>query len=210
MIFKTSQEEFWAGDFGDEYIDRNKGSQHIAANTALFAKIISRTSDIQSIIEFGSNLGMNLIALKQLLPNAELSAIEINEKAVNILRDWGQAKVYHQSILDFENDYPRDFVFTKGVLIHMNPEVLTEVYDKMYTTSKKYICIAEYYNPVPKEIKYRGYTEKLFKRDFSGDMLERFSDLNLVDYGFVYHLDTNFPMDDITWFLLEKSNSRSE
>jgi spore coat polysaccharide biosynthesis protein SpsF len=26
----------------------------------------------------------------------------------------------------------------------------------------------------------------------------------LVDYGFAYHRDPNFPQDDITWFLLEK------
>jgi len=45
----------------------------------------------------------------------------------------------------------------------------------------------------------------LFKRDFAGEMLERFADLKLLDYGFVYRRDPNFPQDDITWFLLEKS-----
>lgn len=204
MKFRTSQEDFWAGNFGNEYIERNQSAQLIASNTALFAKIITRTTGIQSIIEFGSNIGMNLIALKQLIPKAELSAIEINENATNILREWAQTKVYHQSILDFESDYQRDFVFTKGVLIHMNPNVLPEVYDKLYHTSKKYVCVAEYYNPTPQEIKYRGHDEKLYKRDFAGDLLDRFSDLALIDYGFVYHRDTNYPMDDISWFLLEK------
>jgi spore coat polysaccharide biosynthesis protein SpsF len=27
---------------------------------------------------------------------------------------------------------------------------------------------------------------------------------DLVDYGFTYHRDNAFPMDDTTWFLLEK------
>lgn len=44
----------------------------------------------------------------------------------------------------------------------------------------------------------------LFKRDFAGEMLEKYQDLQLVDYGFVYHGDANFPQDDLTWFLLEK------
>ena len=28
--------------------------------------------------------------------------------------------------------------------------------------------------------------------------------LKLIDYGFVYHKDPLYPLDDITWFLLEK------
>ena len=36
---------------------------------------------------------------------------------------------------------------------------------------------------------YRGHTARLFKRDFAGEMLDRFSDLRLVDYGFRYHRD---------------------
>jgi hypothetical protein len=45
----------------------------------------------------------------------------------------------------------------------------------------------------------------LFKRDFAGEMLERYPDLELIDYGFVYKRDNNFPQDDITWFLLKKT-----
>ena len=51
---------------------------------------------------------------------------------------------------------------------------------------------------------YRGHSQRLFKRDFAGEMLDRFPDLTLVDYGFAYHRDANFPQDDTTWFLLEK------
>ena len=35
-------------------------------------------------------------------------------------------------------------------------------------------------------------------------MLDQYHNLHLVDYGFVYHRDHNFPQDDLTWFLLEK------
>ena len=35
--------------------------------------------------------------------------------------------------------------------------------------------------------------------------MERFSSLSLVDYGFLYRRDPNFPQDDIHWFLMEKS-----
>ena len=71
-------------------------------------------------------------------------------------------------------------------------------------SSKKYILICEYYNPSPTTISYRGHSDRLFKRDFAGEMLDKFSDLKLVDYGFSYHRDNSFPQDDITWFLLQK------
>jgi len=93
----------------------------------------------------------------------------------------------------------------KGVLIHINPDCLARVYEKLYQTALKYICIVEYYNPTPVEISYRGHRDRLFKRDFAGEVLDKYPDLKLVDYGFTYHRDNNFPSGDCTWFLLKKS-----
>lgn len=208
--FKTEQEQFWAGEFGDDYTARNQGVNWIASNIALFAKILAHTSSVQTIIEFGANMGLNLRAIKQLLPKAELSAVEINQKAVEELKRLNDVKVYHQSIHDFSPDFRRDLVLIKGVLIHINPDRLPLVYDLLYQTSDRYICVAEYYNPAPVEVPYRGHTGKLFKRDFAGEILDRFDDLRLVDYGFAYHRDPKFPQDDITWFLLEKSAKDSD
>ena len=64
--------------------------------------------------------------------------------------------------------------------------------------------MAEYYDPKPVALTYRGHENKMFKRDFAGDLLERYENLKLIDYGFCYHRDMNFPQDDISWFLLEK------
>lgn len=89
-------------------------------------------------------------------------------------------------------------------MIHINPDELPGVYDKLYSLSSKYVVFAEYYNPTPTEVTYRGNKGKLFKRDFAGEIMDRHPDLKLVDYGFGYHRDNNFPLDDITWFLLEK------
>ncbi len=146
---KTEQERFWAGQFGDEYIDRNPKGETIASRIALFTKILTGTRSVHSVIEFGSNIGSNLKAIQHLLPAVELSAIEINKKAVSELKKWAKLKIYHQSILDFKPDYPRDLAFTSGVLIHINPEMLSHVYDSLFQTSKRYICIIEYYNPTP-------------------------------------------------------------
>lgn len=205
MNYKTEQEAFWSGEFGDEYIKRNQGRGIIASNTALFSKILKLTKPISSVIEFGANIGNNLKTLKKLLPDAELSAIEINEIAVTQLKKNENIKVYHSSILEFQPDIKRDLVLIKGVLIHINPNELQKIYELLYKTSKKYICIAEYYNSSPVEVKYRGHENKLFKRDFAGEIMDKFPDLKLIDYGFVYHRDNHFPQDDVTWFLLGKN-----
>jgi pseudaminic acid biosynthesis-associated methylase len=202
--YKTEQENFWAGDFGNDYLVRNRGADLVAGNLALFSKILSAAAPVKSVIEFGANIGLNMMALKQLLPNADLSAIEINATAAETLRQLGGVKVYHQSILDFVPDSQRELAFTKGVLIHINPDMLPKVYDLLYRSSSRYICLTEYYNPTPVSIPYRGHDDVLFKRDFAGEMLDRFSDLRLVSYGFSYHRDNNFPQGDANWFLMEK------
>lgn len=202
--YKTQQEAFWAGDFGHEYVKRNAGSDIVAGNLALFSKVIRAAGKVESVMELGPNIGMNLIALRQLLPTAELAGVEINATAVAQLKELGYVDVYQASILEFESKKQYDISFTKGVLIHINPEALPQVYDLLYKNSRRYVLVAEYYNPVPVEINYRGHTGKLFKRDFAGEMMERFPDLTLVDYGFSYHKDPCFPQDDITWFLMEK------
>lgn len=116
----------------------------------------------------------------------------------------GEVDVYHQSLLEFEPSREWDLSLIKGVLIHIAPERLPDVYERLYKASSKYICLVEYYNPTPVEVNYRGHADRLFKRDFAGEMLDRFSDLAIVDYGFVWHRDKVFPGDDLTWFLLEK------
>ena len=99
-----------------------------------------------------------------------------------------------------------DLALISGVLIHINPQELQTVYEKLYDSSEKYICMIEYYNPTPAEIPYRGHEGKLFKRDFAGEFLDRYPDCQLADYGFQYHRDHYFPGDDNTWFLIEKRN----
>jgi spore coat polysaccharide biosynthesis protein SpsF len=133
------------------------------------------------------------------------TAIEINAKAAEKCRqNVPGVEVLCQSILDFRPKHTWDLVFTYGVLIHMPPDKLPEVYDLMYRASARYVLLAEYYSPKPVEIPYRGHAGKLFKRDFAGELMDRHPDLTLLDYGFVYHRDPAFPADDVTWFLLSK------
>ncbi len=203
--YKTEQENFCAGEFGSEYINRNQSDELLASNLAFFSKALSKIHPVKNCIEFGANVGMNLRALKLLFPNQDQYAIEINSQAVDYLRNMiDSEKVFPCSILDFNESIFCELVFIKGVLIHINPNELPLVYEKLYRASNRYILVCEYYNQNPVSISYRGYEDRLFKRDFAGEMLDLYPDLRLLDYGFVYSRDLSFPQDDITWFLMEK------
>ena len=204
--FLTEQEKFWAGkEFGLDYIARNKGDSLLKSNIHFFQRALRQTNKINTCIEFGANIGMNLKALKQLNPEMQQTGIEINEQAANQLGKLiGEANVYNVSIQEWQCKKPADLCLVKGVLIHIAPQSLREVYTTLYESSQKYILICEYYNPTPIMVPYRNHENRLFKRDFAGEMLDQYPDLNLSDYGFAYHRDKVCPQDDITWFLLEK------
>jgi pseudaminic acid biosynthesis-associated methylase len=204
--FKTEQEAFWAGEFGDDYIDRNRGDVLLASNLDFFSKSLKSARGLSSCIEFGANIGMNLRALRLLYPRQLQAAVEINKAAAEQLSDVvPPGQVYNTSVLEFVPDRQWDLALIKGVLIHINPDVLPTVYDKLVTACGRYLLVAEYYNPSPVSISYRGHQERLFKRDFAGEIMERHPQMTLVDYGFVYHRDPVHPQDDITWFLMEKT-----
>ncbi|MDH5368431.1 MAG: pseudaminic acid biosynthesis-associated methylase [Gammaproteobacteria bacterium] len=203
--FKTEQEEFWAGEFGSEYIDRNDNAQILASKLYLYSKALKQAGSISSCLEFGANIGMNLKALQNLYPDIHLKAVEINPDAVKRLHNLiGENNVFEGSITDYPITEKVELSLIRGVLIHINPEMLPLVYEKLYEASNRYIFVGEYYNPSPVAVSYRGHEERLFKRDFAGEMLDKYPDLKLIDYGFVYHRDPVYPDDDITWFLMEK------
>jgi pseudaminic acid biosynthesis-associated methylase len=201
----NEQEAFWAGEFGAGYIQRNRSEGLLAANLALFSRALQRAGAPRSCLELGANIGLNLSALQSLFPGQEQHAVEINAEAhAELCKVLAPEHAWLGPIADFPATRTWELVLTKTVLIHINPEQLPAVYDRIHALSSRWILIAEYYNPAPVAIPYRGHSERLYKRDFAGDLLQRFPSLRLVDYGFVYHGDPAFPQDDITWFLLEK------
>jgi spore coat polysaccharide biosynthesis protein SpsF len=205
MVEKTEQEIFWKETFGNNYIDRNNNNILFNSKKQLFRSILNNIDPIKSVIEFGANIGLNLKAIQEITEETlDLTAIEINNEAAMQLKNNIVATLINNSIIGYKPIKSYNFVLTMGLLIHLNPKYLDDVYDILYNSSSKYICIAEYYNRTPVSIDYRGERNKLFKRDFAGEMLNKYPDLKLINYGFVYHKDPNYPLDDITWFLLKK------
>jgi len=206
MSYKTEQEEFWAGDFGNEYVKRNQTEEEARLNVNFFTEALKSVHQPESIIEFGANVGLNLWAMQRLFPDTKIHGLEINETAAQVLGELiGAENVTNQSIFEFETSQQFEVTLIKGVLIHINPDMLPVVYQKLYESSSRYILVCEYFNASPVMIKYRGHRDRLFKRDFAGEILDKFPDLKLTDYGFIYDRDPRYLPDHLNWFLLEKS-----
>lgn len=200
----SEQERFWTGEFAPAYRARNRGSVLERSNEALFRRVLESTDGaVGSAIEFGCGIGLNLKALHALDPLMEFAAYEINEDAAREARNLDLCPVVCDSVTrNLSVGLEFDLAFTKGLLIHIAPDDLPQVYANLVQASGQYVMVCEYYNPTPVEVEYRGHGGKLWKRDFAGELIDGYG-LKLVDYGFAYHRGPN-PQDDTTWFLLEK------
>jgi len=162
------------------------------------------SNDIKSVFEIGSNTGINMEVIQFLL-NKKISTngIEINKKA-SLIAKKNKHKIKNISVLDYKPIKKFDMSVSCGVMIHINPKYLNKVYDVLYKSSKKYILISEYFNTQPVTINYRGFQDKLFKRDFAKEIQKKYK-LKLIDYKFMWSKDNIYPCDDTTWFLFEKN-----
>jgi len=203
----NEQEEFWKNNFGNEYFSRkNNNHSSVEKRTSEFEIYLKSTENITSVLEFGANIGLNLMVLKSLIPDLSLNAVEINLSAVQELQKIvPKENIYTGSFTEFTSKKKFDLVISRGVLIHLNPDDLEKAYKQLYDYSNKYILISEYFNPTPVSVEYRGFQNKLFKRDFCREILNLYNDLVLIDYGFLYSSDKNYKYDDVNWFLLEKN-----
>ena len=173
---------------------------------ALHSAIVK--NNIDRVIEYGAGDGRNLLAIKSVIGGVRLYGIDCNQTAVECMKERGifawKDDVLRIPITPRGEDAGFDIVLTKGFLMHVPPEDLEFVYRKIYNASWKYILLCEYYSPTPEEIPFCGERGILWRRDFAGDMMRIFPDLQLIDYGFAYHRDEAVEQNDITWFLLQK------
>ena len=207
-VANTAQLQFWRGDFGTDYIDRNSANaEQLRARVALWAKIMDNLTGAPpaSILEVGSNIGNNLRALRA-LSGAEFFALEPNAEARRVLVEDGVVPAAN-ALDGFAAGIPLadgavDMAFTCGVLIHIHPDDLVASIREIHRVARRYVVCIEYFADKPEMIPYRGHTDRLFKRDFGGLYMDTFADLVPLDYGFAWKRITG--LDNLTWWLFEK------
>ncbi|MFW9920977.1 MAG: pseudaminic acid biosynthesis-associated methylase [Candidatus Thorarchaeota archaeon] len=205
---KTEQEEFWEGDFGNEYTARNAGDwdsfyrqQWGITRTELNREFLVDVDLKSRILEVGCNRANQLKVLKS-QGYENLWGLEINKHAISIAREDKEFNIVEGSGFDIPfKDSFFDLVFTSGVLIHIAPENLPRMIDEIHRVSNRFIWGFEYFAEDCTEIQYRGHQNRLWKNNFMKLYLDRFSDLSIVKSRMVkYVANENADM----MFLLEK------
>ncbi len=203
------QELYWAQeDIGNRYIHDNLNFD-LQGGIKAWNIMLRSTKLITgsfSFLECGSNVGRNIKFLKEMSPSSSANVIEINKQALKICVSNNQIETsFLGSLLEVQVAERFDLVYSIAVLIHVNPQDLLSVMQRMFDWSKKYILIGEYFNRTEVTIPYRGSNDQLFKRDFGKLFIENFN-AKCIDYGFLWgqeYDDAGF--DDITWWLFEKN-----
>ena len=203
----------WTGELGDNYIERNEFADwKLPAGVKAFTEMLNGL-DIKSILEVGSNIGLNLHFIKEALGgNINNYAIEPNKKAYDILvsnsSNINLKKAWNCDASNIPiDDSSIDLVFTAGVLIHISPENLDQAIDEIVRAARKYVLCIEYFSHDPITQKYRGEDNLLFKRDFGGYYLDRFPDLKCIRYGFLWQREYKI-FDNLNWWLFTKKEGK--
>ena len=205
---KINQSTLWAGAIGESYMKRNPASEEsVNIKVPFWKNILSTTKNVSSILEVGSNVGVNLRAIKKFHSDINLYAVEPNKTAIDILiKDnvLNLKNIFNSSAQSIDKpDKFFDLVFTSGVLIHIENSNLDKSIEEIYRVSKKYILCIEYFSDKEEFVYYDDGNAILVKRDYGALYLDKFKDLKVVDYGFLWKRIEKF--DNVTWWLFEKA-----
>src|SRR5271169_1558771 len=80
----NEQELFWAKTHGRDYIKRNSKFNETLGVEA-WRMMLQKADGIESVLECGCNVGRNLHFLEKVLPDAQLSIIEISKTAFDLV-----------------------------------------------------------------------------------------------------------------------------
>ena len=213
---KTEQIDFWAGEFGEEYTERNSydaagwddfyRKNWGTTKPEMNEKFLGNLAKDAKILEVGSNTGMQLNGLQR-NGFTELYGVELQRYAVERSKDFTENVNLIQGSgfdLPFKDGF-FDVTCTNGVLIHIAPKDLPKIMGEMYRTSKKYIWGFEYFEDEVTDINYRGNTGYLWKADYAKIFMENFPDLKLVKKEMYPYVSEAEKGNTDCMYLLEKS-----
>ncbi|MEO5883663.1 MAG: pseudaminic acid biosynthesis-associated methylase [Caldimonas sp.] len=211
----TQQEDFWSGEFGKEYTDRNSRpiaewndfyrGQYGRTKLEMNAEFLDGLPRDARILEVGCNTGMQLVGL-QAAGFTSLYGVELQGYAVERARDFVRGVNILQGSgfdLPFKDGF-FDVVCTNGVLIHIAPEDLPRIMGEMVRCSRRYIMGFEYHAPETTPIKYRGNEGFLWKADFTEVFLDKFSELRLAKQKLYPYISNAERGNQDVFYLLEK------
>ena len=146
----------------NKYTDENKNS--IQGKISDFINYICIGLGAVKICEVGCNVGNNLSSFNK---SVNVTGIDLNESALkNASVNYPNFKFKKASAIDIPfPDNSFDLVFTRGVLIHINPDDLKKAISELYRISKKWIFNLEYFGEDEKMIEWKRGNDLLWYRN---------------------------------------------
>lgn len=212
---KTQQTNFWEGEFGKEYTDRNSFNhnglnQYYLDNfgitkDALNTEFLDSLDRKAKILEVGCNIGMQLNALQK-MGFENLYGIELQAYAVEKAKEFTKGiTILQGSGFDIPFDAGSfDLVYTHGVLIHINPNDLPRIMSEMLRVSSQYIWGIEYYHDQVKQINYRGHDGFMWKADYCDLFMKVDPSLKVVKKKLIPYITENNKENKDCMYLLSK------
>ncbi len=194
-------EQLWSGDFGDEYVDRNRDAWK--KRESFWSGILSEFP-VERALEVGCNLGANLQWIAAKCRPENVFGVDVNLKALTTLRQRvpGVNALYSPGRELPLRDRWFDLTFTMGVLIHQPEATLPLVMAEVVRCSRRYVLCGEYFSETTVEVPYRQQTGALFKRNYGKLYQDLFPELTLRKTGFLGQAEG---WDDVTYWLFEKA-----
>jgi pseudaminic acid biosynthesis-associated methylase len=196
--------DLWTGDFGDSYTARNTRST-VPARHDMWRALMPR--HVESILEVGANIGLNLEAISQFSP-AELFACEPNDTARAELAGILEPKNVRSDCADKLGwpDSHFDLVLTSGVLIHIAPDKIEASLKEINRVASRYVICGEYFAPSEEMIPYRGHANAMWRRDYGSLFMDTCPDLHPLGTLFAWKRTTG--LDNLTFWIFEKGPMR--
>ena len=206
----SKQREFWKGNFGAEYAERNFSLKNVNSSyeketgvtvESIFQTFFKKINRDSKILELGCNVGLNLGILGNMGFN-NLTGLEINSETIKLAKTRNPEITFiNSSIEEYDSENEKfDLVFTAGVLIHINPKVLDLILNKIIKLTTRYIFGFEYFSEKLEEISYRGNENVCWKRNFPSAYNKLLPEIKTVKEQKFYYKNNSC---DIA-FLLEK------
>ena len=164
--------EFWKGDFGRQYTERNRAVDWKAR--VPFWKHIADVTEAISFLEVGCNIGTNLKAIREVLPEvAIMSGVDVNRDALAMAQTSGfdVVECAAAEIGTIWLPESADIVFTSGVMIHVSPDELPATMQAIVDMAKTWVLAVEYADTQETEVEYRGHAGRLWRRPY-GDLYQ--------------------------------------
>ena len=170
--------DLWAGGFGDDYTERNQVDWW--KRVPFWERVWDRTH-FRSAFENGCNAGWNMSAIQVAAAPfmVTLAANDVNPRACGQARAAGLEAFHEEDVALCYDKF--ELVFTAGVLIHIEPELLEAKMKALIAKSYRWVLAIEYADVVERQIEYRGHIDKCWARPY-GDLYEALG-VNLIDHG---------------------------